>query len=328
MGAHVVAILLAVCFDAPVRFATSADQAVMLRGDEIITSGNQVDEVSGFSILRDGHEEIVHGGFGEKVEAIGDLDGDGVAEIVTSDYWSNGIAIYRGSQRTAYTTATHGGPSLITDFDHDGKADVISFSFGSGNLVRAHFFRGNGDGTLAPKTTYDTNLANAATPSMRTMNGALEILVSEHARNLAILRYANGSLSVSRIAAASGVDFSCTFADVNGDGIADIVEIDDTPLVSVRIGNADGTFGAPIPLHSTLAFPLFVHAADDMFVVSGFRSPTLEVFHGLGDPLAIDAAGPVNTFAVGDGEIVTVNDDHTVSVIRERDCARRRGARH
>jgi len=325
---HFLAILLAVCFDAPIRLATSADQAVLLRGDDIVASGNQVDEVSGFSLFHNGIEEVVPGGFGEKVEAVGDLDGDGVAEIVMSDYWSSGIAVYRGAQRTFYATATHGGPTLITDFDHDGKPDVISFSFGSGNLVRAHFFRGNGDGTLAPKTTYETDLANAGTPSMRTMNGALEILVSEHARNLAILRYSNGSLSVSRIAAASGVDFACTFADVNGDGIADIVEIDDTPLVSVRIGNADGTFGAPRPLHSALAFPLYVHADGDAIVVSGFRSSTLEMFHGFGDPIAIDAGGPVNAFAIGHGEIVTVNEDHTISVIREHDCGRRHAAAH
>ena len=302
----------------------------MLRGDDVVTSGNQVDEVRGFSILHDGHEEIVPGGFGEKVEAIGDLDGDGVSEIVMSDYWANGIAVYRGSQRTFYATATHGGQSLITDFDHDGTPDVISFSFGSGNPVRVHFFRGNGDGTLAPKTTIDTSLANADSPSMRTIHGALEILVSEHTHHLAILHYANGLLSVTRIPAASGGDLACTFADVNGDGVADIVELDDTPFVSVRIGSADGTFGAPIPLHSTLDFPIVVRAIGDRVVVSGFRASTLEMFHGVSEPIHIDAGGAVNTFAINENEIVTVNDDHTISLIHERECdqPRRRAASH
>ena len=57
---------------------------------------------------------------------------------------------------------------------------------------------------------------------MRTINGVLEILVSEHLGHLGLLRYADGDLSVSTIAAGPGIDLSSTFADINGDGIADL----------------------------------------------------------------------------------------------------------
>src|SRR5207253_11205993 len=112
-----------------------------------------------FSLLRnrgDGTfepEHLVNTRFGETLQDIADLDGDSVPDVVASDYWSNGIVVHRVIASEFYTTATHGGPTLVTDFAHDGKRDLVSFSFGSGNPVRVHFFRGNGDGTFAPKTT-------------------------------------------------------------------------------------------------------------------------------------------------------------------------------
>src|SRR5207253_8037192 len=240
-------------------------------------------------------------------------------------------------------------PTLVTDFDHDGKLDLVSFSFGSGNPVRVHFFRGNGDGTFAPKTTFDTDLPNAVTPSMRTINGGLEFLVSENFFSVAIIRYANGKLSVTRYPVASGHDLRSTFADVNNDGVADIVATTDDGTISLAIGSADGTFREAHALSGNVYLPATLRAADmngdgnvDL-VVSDFRASTLYVFYGDGtgnfaQPRTIDAGGAVNTFAIadvnGDGrnDVVTANNDHTISVLINRSACggppRRRASRH
>src|SRR5205807_1400108 len=157
-------------FQAPVSYSASADKVVLVRdldGDgapEILTSGNQVDELSAFSLLANGGdgtfapETLIASSFGEKLEDVGDRDHDGI---------------------------------------------------------------------FAPKTTIDTQLPNGATPSVRTINGALEILAGERSGHLAILRYAGGVLTIQQLDAGPGFDLSSTFADLNGDGIADIVDTSD-----------------------------------------------------------------------------------------------------
>lgn len=357
---------------APVRYASSADKLLLVRdldGDgaaEIIASGNHVEELGAYSIFSnhgDGTfaaERLLVRGFGEELQDIGDLNHDGVPDLLASDYWSNGMVVYFGTgalqfdEGTRYQTATHGGPSLIADYDHDGTPDVISLSFGSGNQVRMHLFRGLGDGMLGPKTTFDTQLANGDWPSARTINGALEVLVGERSGYLGILHYAKGALAVSRVAAGPGFDLSSTFADVNGDGIADIIDTDLLDSASepifVTLANADGTFQTrkQLPHPQTVSLPAQVRVQDldgdghaDL-IVSDFLSATLHVYRGNGtgdfaEGIVIDAGGPVNVFDLadvnGDGypDIVTANNDHTVSVlINYGPCppARRRAAKH
>ncbi len=344
---------------APVRYASSADKIVLVRdldGDgrpEILVSGNHIDNLGEFSLLAnrgDGTfavERPVVSGFGEELQDVGDLNHDHVPDLLVSNYFGNGIVVYlsKGPLQfdagTRYGTATHGGPSLIADFDHDGNPDVISLSFGSGNPVRMHLFRGLGDGALGPKTTFETGLANGNWPSARTINRALEILVSERSGNLGLIHYLNGDVSVSRLTAGPGFDLGSVFADVNGDGIADVIDTNDTGSalepIFVTLGNADGTFRERKQIaHSRkVSFPTQVRVTDidgdgraDL-VVGDFQSASLYYYRGDGaggfdEGVAIDAGGPVNTFDLGDVngdgyvDLVTANDDHTVSVIVNR----------
>jgi len=110
-----------------------------------------------------------------------------------------------------------------------------------------HLFHGLGNGALGPKTTFETGPANGEWPSMRTINGAIEILAGERSGHLGLLHFANGSLSVSRVVAGPQFDLSSTFGDVNDDGVADIIDtdLDDSGVnepICVTLANADGTF--------------------------------------------------------------------------------------
>jgi VCBS repeat protein len=335
------------------RFSSAANQAIVvgdLDGDgfpDIIASGNQVQELATLSLFRnraDGtfeNERMIPVAFGAKIEDAADLNGDGHADLLVSNYWANGIAVYPGlgelqfdNNGVAYGTATHGGPSRILDYDRDGVPDVVSFSFGSGNPVRVHLFHG-GDNR---KTTFETTLANADAPSIRIIGGVPEILAAEHLGQIEIFRVANGQVTVSTRPAGPGVDRTSVFADVNGDGIDDIIDLTDTDSLTeplfVTLARADGSFEdrkqVSQPRH--IAFPIAIHAADldgdgdTDLVVSDFRSSALQFFRGDGtgsfaEAAAIDAGGPVNDFKIadvnGDGrpDILTVNEDHSISVV-------------
>jgi len=346
-----------IAFRAPVRYASSADHTVFVRdldGDgapEILASGNQVDELEAFSILPNrgdgtfGAELRLATGFGETLQAVGDLDGDHFPDLVASDYWSNGIRVYHaeGALRfdagTFYATATHGGPSLIVDYDRDGVPDVASLSFGSGNPLRIHLFRGHGDGTLAPKSTFETGLANGETPAVRTIGGALEILVSDRSARLGILRWAGGTLSASTLAAGPGINIASTFGDVDGDAIPDVLDGDDSAPspwepIFITLANADGTFRErrQIEQPRTLTFPVELRVADvdgdgrGDLIVADYHATHVALFRGLGAETfeastPLDAGAPVNAFDLGDvngdgrTDVVTANADHTMSVL-------------
>ncbi|HJQ36253.1 MAG TPA: VCBS repeat-containing protein [Thermoanaerobaculia bacterium] len=363
-------------FQAPVRYSVSADEVVLpadFDGDglpEIVTSGNHVDQSGEFSLLRnlgDGtfaDERLITTGFGETLEQIADLDRDGVPDVVASSYWQNGIATYRGTplqfgSRMALDTATHGGPTRAVDYDGDGVTDLVSLSFGSGNPVRLHLFHGRADGTFDPKTTFDTTLAIAATPSLRMRENQLEILASERSGHLGLLRWSPGGLSVSRLEAGPGFDLNSMFVDVNEDGIADVVDTNDggseasgNPFewIFVTLARPDGSFFPRRQLAQprTMRLPTELRAADldgdghvDL-LASDFRATTIHWFRGQGTGafergVGVDAGGPVNDLAIGDvnhdgrPDVVTANNDHSVSVIMNRGrCSidRRRAARH
>lgn len=336
------------------QYAVSADEVLLLAdldGDgapDIITSGTQVEQRSAFSLLRnrgDGtfaDEQQVSSGFGQKLEDAADFDRDGVLDLVASDYWNNGIAV----DGVPYATATHGGPTRTVDYDRDGNMDIVSFSFGSANPVRVHLFRGRGDGTFHPKETFETSLTVAATPSMRLHDGAPEFLVNEHSGRLAIVRVTTNGVSWSTRDAGPGFDLSSTFADVNGDGHADIVDMNEDGWIFVTLATPGGGF-LERKRSRKLEFPVHVHAADfdgdgRLDLIAGdFRGTELHYFRGDGTGgfaagVAFAAGGAVSDVAVGDvngdrrPDVVTSNDDRTVSVILNRgECAptRRRAVR-
>lgn len=360
------------------RYPVAADEVVLVAdldrdgALDVLTSGNQVDELSTFSVLRNlgngsfENEQQIQSSFGERLEDVADLNGDGIADLVVSNYWQNGIAMYRGlgslrfSSGTAFGTATHGGPSQAVDYDRDGKPDVVSFSFGSGNPVRVHLFRGHGDGTFDAKQTFETNIAIAASPSARVRDGKVEFLANERSGHLHLFRVASDGISTTTIDAGPGFDLVSTFADVNGDGIADVVDTNDgngadaNPFewIFIRLGKPDGTFGDRRQLQQPrrILFPTELRAGDfdgdgivDL-VASDFHAATVYFFRGRGTGdfdagLPIDAGGPVNDIEAADFngdarlDLVTANDDHSVSIILNEGgtkcfTTRRRAVRH
>jgi FG-GAP-like repeat len=198
--------------------------------------------------------------------ALGDLNRDGVLDIVVYASATPGIQVLRGvgdgsfSPGESYPTgrgalAAPAHAVLLADLDRDGLLDVVTPSDAPGIEVR----RGRGDGSFEPP--------------------------------------------ISTVLA--GPVWALSTADLDGDGTLDVVAVghDPVPFVSVLLGRGDLTFQAPVGLEGPeLPFDATVADVDrdgipDLVIAglaSDFSSPRLIVHFGLGGgsfgpPLALDA---------------------------------------
>jgi hypothetical protein len=160
---------------------------------------------------------------------VADLNGDGVPDIVvTSD---SSVAVLLGSGGGAFkpaVTYSSGGSYnwglAIGDLNRDGKLDLVAAAFCSGIGGCLGVLLGNGDGTFQPAVTYSDDY----------------------------YEWASGE----------GIYFPVMIADVNGDGIPDLVVVSQTSenygdgSVGILLGNGDGTF-KPVVTYDSGGFGTF-----------------------------------------------------------------------
>jgi len=224
-------------------------------------------------------------GQGPGAMAVGDFNGDGLADLAVSNSLNSDVSILLGQSNGTMQSpvnyvagtgnsgfGTSPGSIVAGDFNGDGKLDlIVSYSAGTGGLS---LLLGNGDGTF--KTA-----ANYPGPT--------------------------GSLFVG---------------DFNGDGRADLAISSAVPSVwppvsdtLVLLGNGDGTFKSPV------TYPLAVVAVGDFDgngkqdllgesgvfnYTTGITTGSISVMFGNGDgtfqisPAAYAVGLEPNSFAVGD----------------------------
>ncbi|MFZ4523968.1 MAG: FG-GAP-like repeat-containing protein [Chlorobium sp.] len=176
-----------------------------------------------------------------------DLTGDGIADIVVRNYgyyssgsfsvWlNNGDGTF--APATSYTLdyAVSYSETLGTaDFNGDGKADIIAagrdYSKNSGIVS---IFLNNGDGTFAPKTDYAYAIYNNSYSAFVTTtdlngDGDADIILTsmDYSTNTSklsvLLNNGDGTFAESTDYKTGGTKSAVTSADINGDGLADIV---------------------------------------------------------------------------------------------------------
>lgn len=244
------------------------------------TSVNLVD-VNG-----DGRPDIVGGGFGSNTSValnqgngvfangvnynnggsngarvvVGDLNGDGRPDIVSFNQDSNTIGVLSGNGNgtflapTVYSAGLQPSWGALSDFNGDGRLDiVVSNTASGGGTASIGVYLGNGDGSFGVAQTYgvdgSTNI-RGSTISDTNNDGYLDIVYANGSGRIYTL-FGNGDGSFR--ARTTSVIFGGTYsawntvlADINGDGIEDLVTSGDggTSGAQVMLGNSDGTFSA------------------------------------------------------------------------------------
>ena len=232
-----------------------------------------------------------------------DFNGDGVPDIAVTLPAQNEIEIALSRYRTPYwqlaakdqTTVTLPagelpGPMAAADLNRNGAADLVVGDYGSNTvsvLTRTWPLR-SGAG-FQPYTESDQGTgAEFASLAVGDLNddGTPDVV-----SNLSsFLGGASGSFGAP-VAHAAG-DYEC-LADVNGDGILDLVSADTAGnRVLVALGAGDGTFAAPVPF-ATGAGPVRVMVAD----VNGDGKPDIVTSNSVAGTVSVLLGNGAGSFA-------------------------------
>ena len=283
-------------------------------------------------------------GNGSGAVAVGDLNHDGRPDIVVGNVHDNLVSVLINNGNgfaTAvnYAVGSGGNASYavsLADVNGDGNPDIISANAEDDNIS---VLLNNGDGTFGNRTDYDLGVRPWIELGVGDLNGdgRVDIVAASvnppNPNSISVLMNTGGGFIAPILYTVPGRPAVCALADMNGDGHLDVIcGGADNNVVSVLLGNGDGTLGSPTSFPA-VGTTYFIAVGDvngdghpDVVTANG-RDNVLSVFIGNGDgtlaPRIDYTAGSFNHGIAladlnGDGhlDILTSNvDDSTVSVL-------------
>jgi Bacterial Ig-like domain (group 3)/FG-GAP-like repeat len=192
--------------------------------------------------------------------AMGDFNSDGLFDFAVTDNSQQNVTFFKGNGDGTFTKepaiiSTHAVTRsiVVADFNNDGKDDIayaVASAVPGSTLFDLHVALGNGDGTFTPQATPaasqigefltagDTNADNMADVVAATITEPGGGLIGN---SLFVLLGNGDGTFQAPVAYTSDIPSDPHLADVNGDGIPDIIAGGSTGAL-VYLGNGDGTF--------------------------------------------------------------------------------------
>ena len=207
--------------------------------------------------------EYAVGSFGTQPRsiAIGDLNGDGKADILTANQGSNTVSVLLNNgngtfaAKVDYIVGVNPVSVAVGDFNGDGKLDIVTANSGNyqsatqdydGNTVSVLY--GNGNGTFAAKVDYTVGVAPfSVVVGDLNGDGKADIATSSHYGSAVSVLLNNGAGGfAAKVDYAVGLQpRSIAIGDFNGDNKPDLVTSNEgASSVSVLLNNGNGTFAA------------------------------------------------------------------------------------
>jgi hypothetical protein len=259
--------------------------------------------------------------------AVGDVNGDGIPDIVTADAGSNGITVLLGkgdgtfAPPLFFAAGQHTDSVALGDFNGDGKLDIAATNYESNTIS---IFTGDGTGNFTLTATYGTGgEPDSVVTADFNHDGKADLAVTDFSGDdvQVFLGKGDGTFlsPLNNPTPGGSQPDALAVGDFNGDGKLDLVYANyGSDNISVLLGNGDGTFGSHIdtPVNLASGSPGSVAVADfngdgrlDVVVGSVYDS-VVTLLDGNGDgtfqaPQQF-ATGPASTFVTvadfnGDG---------------------------
>lgn len=223
-----------------------------------LSSADQTGSIgnNNINIFAAGNEHLV--GSSPRSVAIGDVNSDGKADMITANLSSNNISILPGNGdgtfgvKTDVAVGSYPASVALGDLDSDGDLDIVTgnenFSYGSSRLS---ILANNGDGSFTRNDITLPHYIGAQALELKDLNadGDLDIVISGSgygsSGQMSVLLGSNGSSFGTRTDYNTGYGpYSIAVGRLNQDLSFDVVTANRySNNVSVFPGNGNGSFG-------------------------------------------------------------------------------------
>lgn len=263
-----------------------------------------------------------------------DVDGDGALDMVVSNDRPDPKKVYRNDGTGRFTlVTTFGKPEWNTrhvavgDVTGDRIADIVLAN--RGDSAPSYLCVGAGGG-LVVEPCREVSRGSSTTISLADVNrdGALDLIVPHRdgGQSYVALNDGRGAFPARKLFGPPKVTYRSAYAaDFDGDGVMDLVAIDENNTAATMRGLANGEYAAPVALGPASApYALAVHDVDrngTPDIIIGYTRARPIVFFNDGPgrftPVPFgDDKGVAYGFAVGD-----LNEDGLLDIVMARSDA-------